>query len=675
MKHTFLTFIMVFYSISLLAQQRIDSSLVHSQDSLMTKHLNEVIVIGNPTSNALKEKKALGSIDSYLGEAQSVNMVKRGAYAWEPMLNGMSTERSILTIDGMRIFQACTDKMDPITSYVENTNLSSAKIQEGQSGAEFGSTIAGSINLIRRKSGFKSESGLGGSVFAGFENNNKQQIYGATLNYFSPKFFTDVDFTFRDAENYQSGRKADLDTEVLYSQFTKYNLSAITGVKLKEGHELEGSLIFDRATDVGYPGLPMDVSLAQALIASLQYRFKNMTEHIQLWETKAYYNTITHIMDDSPRPVVPIRMDMPGWSKTSGFYSKINGNHQQHSFYATLSGYLNNSLAEMTMYPDDPKEKDMFMLTWPDVNTLYGGLSVDDNIAIGHHLMVTVQAGLGVQQNVIKSDLGLNSLRLFYPDLERSKTRLLKNISSLISYHHRSMMYQAGIGFGDRAPSVSEGYGFYLLNINDNYDYVGNPYLKNEKSLNLELSTLYDSDRVTARAKVNYFYMMDYIVGKPRPGIPAMNMTAAGIKVYEQLPYASIFNSSLGIDYQPAENWTLAGDVSYRYGQGAQNTILPLIQPFNYQLKMKYNVNTFFAEIALQGSSKNRNSIEFGEIQKPAYTITNLSFSKAFNFNEQSFTIKAGVENLFDRYYSTFDDWFGIPRMGRNIYFNLVYQF
>src|SRR5690625_5695963 len=108
-------------------------------------------------------------------------MIKRGAYAWEPMLNGMSTERSVLTIDGMRIFHACTDKMDPITSYVENTNLSKARIAEGQSGSGFGGTIAGSIDLIRKKSVFSSEEKLEGSTCAVFEANNKQQSYGHAL--------------------------------------------------------------------------------------------------------------------------------------------------------------------------------------------------------------------------------------------------------------------------------------------------------------------------------------------------------------------------------------------------------------------------------------------------------------------------------------------------------------
>lgn len=34
-------------------------------------------------------------------------------------------------------------------------------------------------------------------------------------------------------------------------------------------------------------------------------------------------------------------------------------------------------------------------------------------------------------------------------------------------------------------------------------------------------------------------------------------------------------------------------------------------------------------------------------------------------------SLKAGAENLFDAYYSTYADWKNIPRMGRNVFVNL----
>lgn len=658
------------------AQQYKDSLVVSFSDTLKTKKLDEVVIIANPSSNYLRENKALGSLDSYLESSSSINMIRRGAYAWEPMLNGMATERSVVTIDGMRIFQACTDKMDPVTSYVENTNLSRAKINDGQSGTEFGGTIAGSIDLMRRKSGFNSGRKSGGSAFVGFESNNKQQIYGSTLNYSDKRFFTDIDFTHREADNYRAGFRKGQSSEVNFSQFTKNNLSAITGFKINENQELQGSLIYDKATDVGYPGLPMDASLAKATIASLEYRYRIPSKYEGLlWETKIYFNTITHVMDDSHRPSVPMHMDMPGWSKTKGFYTKLKGNYKNQTFSATLSGYKNNSLAEMTMYPENPREPEMFMLTWPDVNTMYSGLNVADNISFSSSLGLLVQGGLGMHQNKIASESGLNSLQLFYPKLKSAKTRMLRSLYSEISYQHKKFLYQFGIGYGDRAPSVSEGYGFYLLNVNDNYDYVGNPDLKNEETINFNAAATFETAKVSVKGKVTCFYITDYIIPKKNEGISPMSMGANGVKIYEQLNHASILNAGMNLDYKMFTNWIFSANASYRYGEGTGNTILPLMQPFVYKMNLRFARKSYFAEASVEGSSKNRNSIEFGETQKPGYFIANAALSKNFVLGNQKLILKLGVENLFDRYYSTFDDWSGIPRMGRNIYSNLIFKF
>ena len=336
------------------------NSLLHAQekdsDTTEVVSIKEIILIGSHPQVHQKEPKPLGSIDEYLETSARINMIKRGAYAWEPMLNGMATERTVITIDGMRIFGACTDKMDPITSYVEISNLSEATISSGQQGAENGATIGGSIDLKRRKPGFN-ETGWKAGVNTGGESNGEQKIVGAELEYANNSFYFNTDIMYRDAENYKAGGNR----EVLYSQFTKYNISAISGFKLSENQAIEGSFIYDEANDVGYPALPMDVSLARAIIGSVKYEQHQLSETIEHWETKVYFNTITHQMDDSKRPDVPIRMDMPGWSDTYGFYSKVNMSLEKHKLTANLSSFYNKSLAEMTMFPNDPNENDMFM--------------------------------------------------------------------------------------------------------------------------------------------------------------------------------------------------------------------------------------------------------------------------------------------------------------------------
>ena len=37
--------------------------------------------------------------------------------------------------------------------------------------------------------------------------------------------------------------------------------------------------------------------------------------------------------------------------------------------------------------------------------------------------------------------------------------------------------------------------------------------------------------------------------------------------------------------------------------------------------------------------------------------------------------LNMGVENMFDANYTTYTDWNNLPRMGRNVFMNLMFQF
>ena len=641
------------------------------RDSIANQQLKEVVVIGQLNTNKAKTMKVLSSLDNYLDESVSIDMVKRGAYAWEPMLNGMTTERSVITIDGMRIYGACTDKMDPVTSYVDITNLSQAKISHGQAGAASGATIAGSIDLMRKKSGFDKEL-LKGNFFAGLESSNMQKITGASIHHSANRFFTDLDLIYRDAGNYKAGGGE----EVAWSQFTKYNLSATTGYKLDSSRHIEASFIFDKATGVGYPALPMDVSLAQALIASLSYHYHPVKGIISEWETKIYYNTVKHIMDDSKRPDVPVRMDMPGWTKTTGFYSKLNGVLIGHSWNAGLTGHINNSLAEMTMFSNNPGEKDMFMLTWPDVNTAYGNLFVEDKLQWSPAWYSALSGGLGFQRNTVRSEFGLSSLRIFYPAMDKGKSRFLPALSFSINRKATSWLHTLRVGYGERASSVSEGYGFYLFNSADRFDYIGNPFLRNERSLDAGLSSNYQSSRLTVKMQANYFHILDYIIGRIDAEYAPMTIGAKGVKVYEQLPAADILSLGLETNYRLGEMFEANTRFSYKFGRSEQGDKLPMMQPFSYLLGMTCRKQAFIAEANVQGSAAYADySTTFGETPAAAYYIINASLGESFSFSGQRLKLKAGVENLLDRNYTTFADWNRIPRMGRNIFINMIYSF
>ncbi len=664
--------IIIFLSIFILIPSK-NSIAQEIKDSVYTldtiKQLDEIVVTGRRKLSNYRQEKTLSSIDQYLEKSNKITMIKRGNYAWEPTINNMVSDRISVTIDGMQIYGACTDKMDPVTSYVDVSNLEKVTVNSGQEGTENGSCIGGNLDMKLPETTFYN-SGFKAGIDAGYETNGNYKSSGLDFSYATNSFFINTDAIYRKSDNYIDGNG----NEILYSQFEKYNISLQTGYKLSENNKIEGVLIYDRANDVGYPALPMDVSLAKATITSLAHIYTNDSTTINRWETKIYYNTITHTMDDSKRPDVPIRMDMPGWSDTYGFYSKASLNIKKHQITTNLNGHYNRSIADMTMYPNDPNENSMYMYTWPDVKTFDTGLFIKDLYKINTNESIKVSTRIAYHQNRIDNKIGLQSLQIFYPDMKDSKSRILPSISTNYIYKKKQFNLNIGLGYGERAPSVSEGYGFYLFNSFDGYDYIGNPNLNNEKSLEVHLNTNYKKKNVELGLETSYFYIKDYIIGKTSVGIIPMTIGANGVRIYTAFDYATIFSSALTFKYDFITNWSFNSSLGYNYGQSNTNENLPLIRPVSYFTELNYNKHKFNASIQVKGNGNQTNyNMEYGEDETPAYTIMNINFGNKFNVKNNTMILKYGVENVFDTYYSTYADWNNFPRQGRNFYINISY--
>ncbi|QXP61026.1 TonB-dependent receptor [Olleya sp. HaHaR_3_96] len=636
-----------------------------------TTKLEEVIVLGRRKLSNYRQEKTLSSIDEFLEKSNKITMIKRGNYAWEPSINNMTSDRLSVTIDGMQIFGACTDKMDPITSYVDVSNLEKVSVGSGQEGTENGHCVGGNIDLQIPKSKYF-ESGLKTSADVGYETNGNYKTGGLDVEYSGNKFYINADGIYRKSDNYDTGNSK----EILYSQFEKFNISLQTGYKLSENQSFDAHIIYDKATDVGYPALPMDVSLAEALITSITHNYSNDSTFIKTLETKLYFNTITHIMDDSKRPDVPIRMDMPGWSDTYGFYSKATAQVNKHQLAFNFNGFYNRALAEMTMYPNDSDQPAMFMYTWPDIRTLYTGIYAKDSYTLNNQETISASLRLGYHRNKIAKAVGLESLQIFYPEIDAINSRFLTSFSSNYNLKKEKSNYSFGLGYGERAPSVSEGYGFFLYNSFDNYDNIGNPTLKNEKAIEANFKADYNFNKFTIGLESSYFYLMDYIIGDIDTTLSPMTIGANGVRVYNALPNASIFDVYVNTSYKFSNTISANASVGYNYGKGSNNKNLPLIKPFSYLAELNYNIKTFNAALQLEGNGNQSNYSNFyGEDETPSYSVLNLNLGHVFFLDTNKFILKYGLENILDTTYSTYADWNNIQRQGRNFYMNVSVVF
>lgn len=665
MKTIIIICLAVFNTFHLFAQDTIP-------DSLFNIKLDEVVVKSKALINYNKQSKPLSTLDEYLERAPNISLVKRGNYAWEPMLNNMTTERINVTIDGMHVFGACTDKMDPITSYVDVSNLSEINVTSGQKGSVYGPTIGGAIELTQTKHDF-CHPGWSGNIDMGFESNANLYTIGTALKYVHQKFFINTDFMFRDAGNYKAGKR----TTVPFSQYTKYNLSTTVGWKINDKNTLQSSVIFDRAKDVGYPALPMDVSKAQAIIASVQHTIENVHPIIQNIETKIYYNNVQHIMDDTKRPAVPIHMDMPGLTNTYGMYSKMNIEKGKHEINLNINTYHNQSKAEMTMYPKDTSEQIMFMYTWPDIRTTYVGAYLQDKMYLHMNHSISYAASIGYQRTKIASEMGLNSLKIFYPTLAPNKNRAVMGTSFAYAFQKKNAELNLSFGYGQRTPSVSEAYGFYLFNSFDKYDYIGNPFLKNEQSIESEIKLSYSISKIKTQTSLSYFHIYNYIIGKHNPTLLPMTIGASGVREYTALKHVNLVHLDWSLEYKPIQSIKTKAYFKYSFGQDYQKQNLPLISPFSYRFSLAYYYKGLELELSVDGAAKqNKYSKTYGEDLTKAYALLHFSAGYFFTIKEHHrIYIKAGIENIVDTYYSTFSDWNNIPRKGRNFFVNISFAF
>jgi len=443
--------------------------------------LDEVLIIAAKKKQIETDMKMAVSVDEFLASSDNISFIKRGAYAWEPLLNNMSTERSTVTIDGMHIFGACTDKMDPVTSYVESNNLSDIDIKSGQEGSMHGATVAGSIDLKRKNTAFGLSKKWNAAYQTGFEFNNNQIFNLGNVSYSSDKLVAEGSISYRKADNYFDGNN----DEVNHSQYNKFNTSLGLAYKTSELSSLRVDAIFDKAKDVGFPALPMDLSLSRALITSAAYKQFFEKGVLKVWDTKIYFNAVEHYMDDTTRPENLVHMDMPGWSTTYGLLSKVNLKKEKYASEIQLNAYNNLSIAEMRMYPQDRSERTMFAFSWPWVTTQYAGVSMNNSWDISKKSLLNFGGTLGVNYNYSKY---VEFNWIFHPGAPQEKTRFLPNLYASYNLNTGGFNFSAGGGYGHRAPSVSEGYGYYIYNSFDRYDYIGNPDLKNEISYEVNAS-------------------------------------------------------------------------------------------------------------------------------------------------------------------------------------------
>jgi len=268
--------------------------------------LNEISVSANPIEN-ISQSTVINDSEKRISQPRSVGslfkdingfgIVKRGAYASEPVFRAFKYEQLNVQYDGgMKVLNACPNRMDPITTHVIPEEIEKIEIVKGPFTVRFGSNFGGIINLVS-KNPSKNQYGFKGSIEGGYETNGSNFVNGANLLYANEKFDVQLNGSHRDFSNYTDGNG----TEVP-SSFKTNDYSVKLGFNPTNKQRIQLIWRQSFARNIDHAGLPMDSPFDDSLLAGLDYKVSNLSNKISNFSFKAFYSYVDHLMTNENRP-------------------------------------------------------------------------------------------------------------------------------------------------------------------------------------------------------------------------------------------------------------------------------------------------------------------------------------------------------------------------------------
>ena len=643
-------------------------------DSLIIrKNLNEVMI----SSDHIEHDREVSTchysenVDEVIEGSSGISLTRRGNYASEVVVRGLSSERLNLTIDGMKIFSACTDKMDPVSSYVSANNLKSVSCEKGGEGKCYGSSTGGQVDFRLKDPKLNDSEKVRSNLSLGLNSVSLGKQASFNTNYSEKNWAIRLNAMATKHGNYLAGGGE----EMAHSQYSKTNFALSTKFKISANDFIQADVIADDARDVGYPSLPMDVAYATGRIYSVTYKKYLDGRLAGNLKAKIYGNNIRHLMDDAQREVV-MHMDMPGLSDTYGsFLTYETSELKRNRVNVTIDVYKNRSFAEMTMFPEG--ESEMYMVTWPDVNRTVLGIYASETHRFKNtdELMWTGRIDFG--ESRVQSEFGRKQFEVFRYDVSEPFTHRVYSTS--LSYSkalgaHSSLTLETS--YSERLPSVSEQFGYYIFNSMDAYDYIGDPLIKNESAYKAEIGHRFNHKKLLLSSAVYAMHMPNYILGMVDQNLDGMTLGSNGVKQYANIAYAQLLGFEVEATLKLKKWLEINTSFTYTYGQDADHEALPLIPPLKNRTRFLTKFGRNMASVSLvSAGEQNRIRASEGEQKSPAYAIVDLQYSRRFGNEKHGLFLMTGADNIFDTNYYDHLDWNALARPGRNFFVKVQYRF
>jgi len=579
---------------------------------------------------------------------------KRGAYAAEPILRAFRYEQLNIQYDGgLRITNACPNRMDPITTHIIPEEIGQIEVIKGPFSVRFGQNFGGVINLVSKSVNDK-EMGLSGTIESGYETNGNNFTGRGSLVQRGEFFDLELNGSYRNYGDYEDGNG----TEVP-SSFTTTEYSVKLGYNPSDNQRMRLTWRQSFARDIDHAGLPMDSPYDDSYMAGIDYKITNPAENITDITVKGFYSYVDHLMTNENRPSFAVS------GSSSNVFATNYGGKAEVAFkpadkilvYTGLDGNFTSregdrirtiKIANGQPLPSPVVKVDKI---WQDAVLNDVGIFAEGKLLLSGTSTIT----MGLRSDFINAainDPEADFEALYGGEIEdQSEVNLGGNIS--YQYQNPYFRWNASLGRGIRTADMIERYINHFNVGIDPYEYVGNPYLDPEVNYQLELSGQFKNENYQFGASVFYSYLEDFISAIVDPNLPRKympNMEPKFAKRFINLEKAYQTGFEAFFNYYLTTHIILETDISYTYGQNEDfDEPLPQITPLTGHIGIKYDQQQYWINLKSRlADSQDRVAKSFGEEETPGFTTFDISGGFV---PVKGLSIGAAVLNIFDKAY------------------------
>jgi iron complex outermembrane receptor protein len=630
-----------------------------------------------------EEVKSADLAEALSQKIPNITLVRRSGIANDIILRGQKKDNINVIIDGGKVCGACPNRMDPPTSHIVTSNISSIKIVEGPFDVENFGTLSGGVYITTKK---PTQEISGDVTFnAGSWNYKKAAatISGGTENFRvmlgasteSSDQYEDGDGnTFADQmDNYIKDHPSLAGTafQPKYRDLEAYDKKSFIGkvyIDITDDQQFKFGYTANRSDDVLYPTSKMDALYDDSDLYNAEYKITNLGDYSKELSILGYYSEVAHPMSTLYRKSA---LANPAVGAVTSYLE------------SSIGGLRIKNIADIT---DDLEFRiglDTSRRNWDgEYQSETGkGPQGKPNIEDVDTNNIGVFAELEKYYDDVTVTLGMRyddtSIDTAGPEQDNDYSAFSANLYATYD-QSSSLSFFGGLGQSSRVPDGKELYFKSSMG-----GLVGTPTLDQTTNQEIDLGMENRFELVTIRTKLFYSMLKDYIAynsSKMKNRYENVDATIYGFDITGTLDVSDTFYLDFGMAYQrgkkddPLENQT--------------GTDLAEIPPFKYNASLNYEYaskSTAMLEV-FGASSWDNIDAENGEQELDAYLITNVKVDHDFG---KGFSVAVGINNILDKTYAitnTYNDMILITdgttkevmlmnEPGRYFYINATYKF